>query len=184
MRKDNKGFSLLEMIIVLGIAAILAGSAVSFTGYIRFANEKGCAEKLYAGIDKLQVTSMAKKDKKFLVVWRDNNEFYYDVYSYDGSVVSGDTVTIKNDGCTACMDRARGTKLGNSALSMKYKKTSDHTYRELVNDGDCFCIGYAMNGSYNPDYTDAEEILIQSTSGSGTIYTIKLVAETGKHFIY
>ena len=59
-----------------------------------------------------------------------------------------------------------------------------HIPVELVNDGDYFCIGYAMNGSYNPDYTDAEEILIQSTSGSGTIYTIKLVAETGKHFIY
>ncbi len=179
MKKDNMGFSLLEFIIVLGMAAILVGSAVSFTGYLRFSNSKGCAEKLYSGIDKLQITSMAKKEKKLMIIWRNNDVYYYDVYSFNGATVSGDDAM--NNAKTTCMGGTTTTKLGNSSLNMKYKK-SDGTYHTLAN-GDYFFIGYAADGSYSKTYTKTEEIVIESASGDGMSYTIKLITETGKHFL-
>ncbi len=181
MKKDNKGFSLLEFIIVIGMAAILAGSAVSFTGYIKFANSKGCAEKLYSGIDKLQVTSMAKKEKKLMIVWRNNDAYYYDVFSYDPTTgVSGNAA--KTACIYACMGGTNGTKIGNSGVNVKYKKNSESSYHTLSN-GDYFFISYAVGGSYSKTLNDAEEIVIESASGDGMSYTIKLITETGKHFL-
>ncbi len=180
MMKDNKGFSLLEFIIVLGMAAILAGSAVSFTGYIRYANSKSCAERLYSGIDRLQVTSMAKKDKKVMVVWRKDDEYYYDIYTYDGSTVSGNAVRTKS--IDECTNGTTGTKLGNSALTIKYKNKNTGVYKSLDND-DSFIIAYAMDGSYSKTYTDTEEIVVENVDGEGMKYTIKLITDTGKHFL-
>lgn len=185
MNKDNKGFSLLEFIIVLGMAAILAGSAVSFTGYIRFANSKSCAEKLYAGIDKLQVTSMAKQNKRLMIVWRKNNEYFYDVFSYDPLTgVSGNAAKTECvNTCTGAVNN--GIKFGNSALKMTYKYTANDgtvTTHELA-DGEYFFIAYALDGSYKTDMNGADEIKIESANGEGMVYTIKLIKETGKHFI-
>ncbi len=180
MKKDNKGFSLLEFIIVFGMAAILAGSAVSFTGYLRFANSKGCAEKLYSGIDKLQVSSMAKKEKKLMIVWREDDVFYYDVYSYDGSTVSGNTA--KTNCKDNCIGGSTATKIGNSAVAVKYKTSSGSTIETLDNN-EFFYIGYAMDGSFSSTYTDVEEIYVESANGDGMTYTIKLIEETGKHFL-
>ncbi len=182
MKKDNKGYSLVEMIIVLGIAALIVGSAVSFTGYIRYANSKSCAEKLYSAIDRLQVTSMSKQNRRILCVWRSGDEYYYDVATFDPKTVSG------NDAVSDCINSgATATKIGNSALSISYyeKPVSGVAGNKisLDNDGDSFTVAYAMNGSYRDADTDTYEIVIESADGDGMVYTIKMVKETGKHFM-
>ncbi len=180
MKKDNKGFSLLEMIIVFGMSAILIGSAVSFTGYIRFANSKSCAEKLYSAIDKLQVTSMSKETKKIMCVWLKDGVYYYDVYSYAGEVPSPIT-----DVMDACQSGSSATKIGNSALSIKYKYNGSSSFTTL-SDGDGFYLAYASNGGFK-SLTDSiktlDEIVIENVDGDGMTYTIKLNEETGKHFL-
>lgn len=76
---NNKGFSLIEIIVVVGIMAILAVSSISLTSYLMRGNVKQATNTLYTAIASNQTFSKAKSGDWQLVI--DNSTGVYKVKS-------------------------------------------------------------------------------------------------------
>ena len=104
MKSNNKGFSLVEMIIVIAVIAILAGASVTFFGHVRYANTQKTVESIDSAIDKLQSNAMSKSNNSYLYIYKLSDGYYmktvdtyYDtfatsVFDTNGKRVTGKTV--------------------------------------------------------------------------------------------
>lgn len=182
MWKNQKGFSLIELIIVIAMLGILAGSAVSVVGYVRYANTKKAVREVDNALSKLRLDTMSQKERRYLYIYRHENGYmdsYYallldekDVTGYDAEDTLLDQL---ND---------NGTRLCGTNVTIKKDGVP-------VGEDDYICIAYKKNGVFlvkgdlseeNPSewkYTNVESIEI---SGSGS-YTISLNPDTGRHSI-
>lgn len=60
--KDNRGFSLVELVIVIAIIAVLSAATISGLGYIWGTNVRSCANELKTAVGKTQITTMGKTE--------------------------------------------------------------------------------------------------------------------------
>lgn len=60
--KNNKGFSIIELIIVIAIISVLTGLSIVGIGYIYTSNVKSSVHKLDASIQKIQSYTLAKSN--------------------------------------------------------------------------------------------------------------------------
>ena len=59
IKKDNRGYSLVELIIVVAIIAVVATTAVLSIGLIFSANAKTCANDIMSAISECKITTMS-----------------------------------------------------------------------------------------------------------------------------
>ena len=79
--KNNRGFSLVELIIVIAIIAALIGTVILSVSMVFSANAKACSNDLQRAVADCKVTTMGKA-KAWLVVYRgDNGRIYSQMYS-------------------------------------------------------------------------------------------------------
>ena len=74
-KKNDSGFSLIEMIVVIAILAIALGLSVSITGLIRSSKLSSMPEKLCSAIGELRVNTLSKADKYRLVIKKDSGDY-------------------------------------------------------------------------------------------------------------
>ncbi len=164
MRKDRRGMSLVEIIVVIAVIGILAGFSVPLLGNIRYANTKKTVEGICSALDRQRVAAMTKEGNTFLYIYR------------------------KEDGCYACsaadsyddVPSAPGT-FGDGGIKLCGNSTEiafslGGTARQVEGD-DMIRIGYKRSGVLDAANTNAEQIIV---SGNGT-HTITLIAQTGKY---
>lgn len=151
---DDKGFSLVELIIVIAVASILVGGTFYGVNYIESANAKKCANSINSGISyaKSQTMSKAKPIHMFLYGYSGG---YYIKYSED------DTIALDTDA----------------------KEITANRVTIVFDDGTILGDGVIKKISFNrKDGSVAEGPKTISLDGSGS-YAITLVHSTGKHFI-
>ena len=73
---NNKGISLIELIVVMAIIGILIGSSFVAVQYIRFGDTKKCVAKIEDELDKLLVETMSKKEKRYFYLFKTTNGYY------------------------------------------------------------------------------------------------------------
>lgn len=165
---NNKGMSLVEIIIIIAIIGILAVASLSLAGNIRYANTQKAVENIGDKMDSLQVTTMSKSQKQYLYIYR----------------VGGDYYAKTTTDCLSSFDNKvlddKGTKLSNSALNISYVPHNGED-EVTVGPSNFIRICYKRSGgfSYSASGTTCDKIYVK---GSRT-YTITLAEETGKHFI-
>ena len=172
MKKNNKGMSLVEIIIVIAIVGILAAASVSMAGNIKYANTQKAVESIEDKLDNLQVTTMSKASKQYLYIYRKGGNYY--------AKVSTTATTNSNDS----LFDDQGTKLSNSSLTIYYAK--DNGSKTMVDSSHFIRICYNRAGAfYYPDAnsttlgTNCDKIYVKGSRE----YTITLVEETGKHYV-
>lgn len=72
MKKNNYGYSLVEIIIVIAIMMVLTGGLFFSVVMVFGANAKTCANDLRGAITQNKINAMGKSEAK-LVIYRDNN---------------------------------------------------------------------------------------------------------------
>ncbi len=110
--KDNKGYTLIELIIVIAIIAIVAGSLVFGISMIFTTDAKGCANKLKTGIGRTKIATMGKQEAYLEVYKSAADGFYYLVLVENGDTANAipqritkrSTTTIKYIGKTTSGD--------------------------------------------------------------------------------
>lgn len=117
MKDNNKGFSLLEILVVIAIMAVLATiSAVAFN-IVNRANIEKAANAFQSAYTKARSISMAKGEEAGkLTIWAQDGYYYYcigDTTSGTGSKLCSDGITIKYDNNTT--SAAEGTNVYNGA---------------------------------------------------------------------
>lgn len=163
MKKElrNKGFSLIELIVIIAIMGVmLAVGGYSLTA-ISSANAKQCAKELEAGLISTRTQSYSS----------DTDASMATVSFYKGT----DGIYMKKSFET------EAKKIGGSKVSVSYKLTGGTDYVELGNDPITFSFNRS-SAAFNPAMIAGSSAHCESIKiSSGTkVYTITCYEHTGK----
>ncbi|NLZ82066.1 MAG: prepilin-type N-terminal cleavage/methylation domain-containing protein [Clostridiales bacterium] len=162
MSHNNKGYTLIELIITLGILAIITTGAVMLTSRITYADTTKAAKIVDSTMDKLRLETMTKSTKRYLHIYHYDDSIYIKISIYDTASMAG-------------LDSASGNKIGRK-MDIYYKVYDG--VEELLGSGDSIVIGFARSsGAFSSNY---ETIRFQYGGSSSTIYCTK---ETGRHYV-
>ncbi|MBR4734195.1 MAG: prepilin-type N-terminal cleavage/methylation domain-containing protein [Lachnospiraceae bacterium] len=76
-RDDQKGFTIVELVIVTAIVTIMASLSLTMLGRIKYANTEKMVNYVYDALKKLQITAMSKSDPYYLHIYKEGDEYYY-----------------------------------------------------------------------------------------------------------
>lgn len=167
--KGNKGFTLIEMILVIAILAIMAAGAISGMNYIKYGNTKKCVALITSALDEVRIDTMSMAEKPYLYL------YYYDSYYY--YLESTDAaLTVSGGGL-----KDNGIRIANSQVTIFYKP-SGGAEKDLSAAGEDNYIRIAYSkskGTFDKKLPFYEEITVKGI----TDYVIHMVLETGKHYL-
>ncbi len=159
---DQRGLSLIEIIVVLAIIAVIGGGSLISLSLITGQNIKSCYKELEGYMEETRIRAMS----------RDGSPSMEISIGADGAVYVTQT------------DTAVTTKIGKKGLTVKYITPSD-TY--TVDETNHLVIGFEHStGAFKkvdiPSSTDKEYCNAIVLSDGQREYTMKLVPRTGKYY--
>lgn len=158
LHTDNRGYSLIELIIVFAIIAVLMGTVFYSIILVFSANAKSCANNIQRSIGDCKVTTMGKADA------------YMELYRNDDGIYTQMHVT-ESDGTVT---HEEPQKVGTNRVDVGYTP-KDGTETSLT-PGDSIEIRFnRSSGGFTGTLYD--EIYVR---GGSKNYSIKLIALTGK----
>ena len=185
MEKNNTGFSLVELMVVIAIMAVLMGFSSYSFGLILSSSAKECAQKLSSQLYETRTGSMSRYGEE-LTIYYHKNAGSSDVFS-DGYYIRRATFTIKKDGTQELLSDKETKKIASGRVKITAYLEGDST-PYIINSMTKIKISYnhssgaftypSINNVQQPSYL--EKIVIES---GNKVYTIKMVPETGKHSI-
>ena len=164
MKKDNRGLSLVELIIVIAIMVILTGLVATSIGLANSKPADECAKKIEATLQDLRISSMGKYDA-YLEIYKSNNQIYAkQVLTMDGSGTTSEKLVV----------------VGAKGVDLTYEFDNSGSYA-LLSDGSSIKIKYdRSSGAFAiPDGYSGRISGIKCTKGSRTV-DLKLTLSTGK----
>lgn len=168
--EQNKGFSLIELIVVIALITVLMSVGILQMRMVRGYYAKQCAEEVEAQLNKVQITNMARKATE-LVIYKNvtDNEYYAKI--------------IENKG--TALEKFTERKLGRSSLEITYSMDSKDTdIRTLDGTAPITIVFDRATGELKRmDGTNAigcHRIWIKQRGNDQKVYTITIYQETGK----
>lgn len=76
---DNKGFTLIELIIVIAIIAIISLGTVLGVGILGYGNAKSATARIKSLSDYARIENMTKKEKYFLVIYHQDKDYFISI---------------------------------------------------------------------------------------------------------
>ena len=190
IRKDQRGFSLVELIITMAIMAVFAGAIIGGMTYLNAGKTKKASAKLNNEISSIQTATMTKKgDGVFSSIVSST----YDADN-DGTPDFPDGFMNRADLNTYLTNGGSQTKICDSTVSIKGKVgTGTGADPMSLDTTNMLKIGYSKGtGAFtycNNGTLDSGKAMIEmpfysmiEMSGKEK-FTIQLVKATGKHFI-
>lgn len=132
MKKDNRGFSLVELIIVMAIMALLAGGTLIGIGMVSGKPAEECASKIHSSLQGNRITAMGKYSSSI--------SFYVNT---DGSIYMMETINGAD---------SAPVKIGDSGVKVQYRVTGDgaEEWHDLGSSSDPLIISYNRStGAFN-----------------------------------
>lgn len=75
MKKNNKGFSLVELVVIIAIMAVLVGAIITYVGSLGNAQAKKCANGIVTGFSQTKVCAMSRSSASMVVYSNDEGTF-------------------------------------------------------------------------------------------------------------
>ena len=164
IRKDQNGFSLIELVVVIGIIAVLATFSLSMLGRLRSANAEKAVQTLSASIKKLQANSMSKAQKPYMYIYKVGNTYYVRI-STNASLSASD------------LTASSGTELA-TGIKISTKVNSTDAAATEVTNTNFLKIYFQKDGSLGTGVTP-NYIIVEAPSSNAR--QIKFNRDTGKH---
>jgi prepilin-type N-terminal cleavage/methylation domain-containing protein len=160
MARGNKGYTLIELIIALGIVAIITTGALLLLNQITMADTKKAAKSVDVVLDKLRLDTMAKSSKSYLHIYYYDNGVYIKVSSEEDSIL-------------ADLDSDSGKKIGRK-MSIYY--TENGGTEKLLESGESIVISFnRSSGAFSSNYSSIK------FTYSGRSSVLQCIKETGRH---
>ena len=162
--KNNKGFSLIELIVVIAIMSILAAIVTLGVGTISGSKVKECAKGIEAVLNKARVSSMGKDQVTAQLYIGDDGAYYMDLTTEING--SSDTQT---------------KRVGRSELVLMYSYKDDYSDPQVLKKQGKLNISFdRSSGELKADESGnyCQRIWVQNKKGS-VVWTITIYKETG-----
>ena len=161
LQSDQRGFSLVELIITVGIVAIVAGLSINLISHIGAANSEKVVQAVDIAMSKVQVNAMKKapSEKPYLYIYTVGDTYYY--------IVSTETSFNDETMGTNGVELGSGVKIYKSSMTAVNQVSSVNPIK----------ISYMKDGSFIEDIPDCFYIKGKTT------YKVKMNKNTGKHFV-
>lgn len=159
-RQDQRGITLVEIIIVIAIIGILASAAVMMIGHLHYADTQKVMKTLDASLNQLQVKSISKSGNYYLYIYHLDNGYYEQILPDNLSAFDGTKLTKD------------GTKLSNNTIKL-WQDGAELAENSFMK------IAYTKQATFDTANTTVQTILIDGVPK----YSIRLVMDTGKHFV-
>lgn len=175
MKRDNKGFTLVELVIVIAMLSIFLGIFVTNIGRITGYNAKECYKKITSAITAEKINTLGKAKKtgeRYLQIYRDTATDRIYVQTVTNANTTGVTPTV--------IDKTKLTK--RSGVKVGYETSDGSTVDDVVSGSELnICFNRATGAMVNLDagYTPSTLKYIYITAGRYK-YTIELEPRTGK----
>lgn len=129
MKQDQRGFSLVELVVVVAIMAVLAAtvSLLSFSTVTR-REVRSCAAEIEVQIEQAKLYAMSHKNA-VLYLWSDSNGVYVQMETTDsaGNVVTEPVKTVGEDGIDLKYIDESGPDLKDTASTSKLTISFDRS---------------------------------------------------------
>lgn len=162
MKKDNRGLSLIELIVTVAIMVVLVGVGVIGVGFLSPRAAKQTGENLKLTFENARLDALSKKNMT-LTIWADSEGVHY-----EEQVDVGGTSTVKEG------------LLGKKSVKVQLRNAADDTLTDLgttKSTGAVFTFKRGTGGFDTMSPFEIKEILI---SKGTTTYTLALQKYTGK----
>lgn len=142
MKKDNRGYSLIELLIVIAIIVVLCSALVLSTGIITRSRQKKVIRSVYTAVGQTRVSTLARDDCK-VVLWKDADGTFVETYdngvSREKKLIAPPTITVYYSGAE---DYSGETELtSGTTLECKFNRASG-----VVDSSDFYMV---RAGDYN-----------------------------------
>lgn len=134
--KDNRGITLIELIVVMLIMAILSIGATVSINLIGFGSSLSTAKRIKAGLEYVQLQNMSKAKSYYLVVDKIGSSYYLsveeeqddlsrEVKSKEKLDLRNGTITFQNDDGSGTIYTVGNTAEDGSLIKMEVKFSKD-----------------------------------------------------------
>ena len=138
---NEKGFSLVELIIVIAIMAVVIGTVFFSVSMVFSANAKACCNNLQRAIADCKVTTMGKSEA-WLMLYRDNDNRIYCQMYYNEAVIENDAEgnpKVKKDDAGNVIMKAvpaneEPQKIGGNRVEITYIYTDEYKNEKPSSD--------------------------------------------------
>lgn len=173
--KDNRGFSLIELIVVMAIIALLIGGTAIGIRILSYTDTEKITKTVDQSLHKLRIDTMSKGNlyHYLFIAWNDTKEEYEIGYVTGTVALNG---TNWDDGSVSTISNRKG--LCSSKVTISY---SDHSIgsdlQEISTSNDVLLLQYYVHsGAFQSNCR-----MISIVNGSKNT-SIHLVGKTGKHY--
>lgn len=170
--KDNRGFTLIEFIVVVLIIAVLSTGTILSANVLGLGSAKSTVERISTLLDYVQVENMTKNKPYFLIIEENSDKYYARVYK-DTEVISSEKLELTRGELSCLIDT--GIVSTEYLISSTSVAGRDTISRLRI----CF---FKETGGIN-EYDGSHAVEQITVSAAGSTYSIRLVAATGKHYI-
>jgi prepilin-type N-terminal cleavage/methylation domain-containing protein len=163
MRKDNHGFTVIEVLVVIAIIVILTTGIALGLNSVTSANVNKATKTVDAQMKKLRFTTLSKEENYSLYIYKKGSFYYCEIAPTNTSYTN-----LKS-----------GVKLGKKGMEVQYSEVGNDSFK-TVNGSKYIEIAYnRSNGTFknNENYT---KIKFEAGAKSKVII---LANSTGRHFI-
>lgn len=161
MKSNNKGISLIEIILVVAMLAILSTGSITIYKSLGYANTTKAVKLIDDGMSKIRIHTMSRTDKQYLYLYNIGGTVYMKISSEVNPVL-------------ADLNATTGIKFAKN-ISFRYK---DATGEHSLTSGSNICIYFKrVTGAFD---SDIQYIKLSSGNNASQITCVK---ETGKHWI-
>lgn len=172
--KQNKGYTLVELIVVIAILVVLTGAGVLQMRSVFSYYAKQCAENLEAQLNRVQIVNMARKTTEMEIYQSASDHAYYVRVTENKGIAAAEKITEK--------------QVGRSSLLITYSTDTADTNVHTLGGGDSIIIRFdrstgALKVTDDSDPSKvigAHRIWIRQKGNKSKVYTVTIHQETGK----
>lgn len=188
--KDRRGFSLVELIIVMAIMGLLSGVTAAAMGYINTGKTKKSSAKLDGKLDYIQTETMTKEGNAYLYLYAANDGIYTYVHTAKLSDPNPTGFNTRLDLDTyMTSNSAKGSKICDGTVTATAKGTKDSggNMEMKLTSSNMLKVGYSKSTgafiySNDGDASAVDFYNLLELKGKQT-FKIKMIKATGKHFV-